>query len=860
MLAERATRAFWPVWTVLFLAVAPLLMGWQQWLPVEVVWGWGVLAILGVCSTLYLGLRRFALPTRAEALARIDARLPGRPIAAIADRQAIGAADADSRAVWDAHLARMTARTKDARAQAPDLRVADRDPFGLRFVALLFFVTALLFGSLWRVALPVEAAVGPGAVVASGPTWEGWIKPPTYTGLPTLYLADIPPGELAIMPGSQITLRLYGDAGSLIVAESVSGRTGDVGSAAHPAQVFEVTQAGRLAINGEGGAAWEVSLLPDLPPTVELVGEIETDALGEMAQPFKATDDYGVTAGTATIALQLADVTRAHGLTMDPDPREPLVIDLPMPFSGERTEITERLIDNLSEHPFANLPVTLTLSVTDAAGQQAQSEPLTLNLPGRRFFQPVARAVIELRRDLLWSRANAPRVVQLLRAVSYRPEGLFTSQTIYLRLRFTQRRLATLLEAGPLSVEAQDEIATSLWDLALLLEEGTLADARERLRRAQERLSEAMRNGASPEEIAELMNELREATDDYMDMLAQNAEPAESGIDEAPSAEDQGQTVTDDQIQALMDEIQRLMEEGRMAEAEELMEQLNALMENMTMTMTQGGEGRRRPGEQAMEDLGETLREQQELSDDAFRDLQEQFNGGPGQEPQGQEPGEQPGQQPGEQPRDQPGQQPGEGEPGQGDQPGQQPGEGGNQPGGAPQGQSGNDPAGTLAERQDGLRDELARQRGNLPGLTGDEAAAAREALERAEQAMDNAEQALRDGNLAEAINNQALAMDMLREGLRDLSQALAENDPNREPGDDIAAGEGEGRTEPARRDPLGRQLGEAGDFGTDQNLLGGADIYRRAEELLQELRRRAGEQTRPSEERDYLRRLLERF
>ena len=48
--------------------------------------------------------------------------------------------------------------------------------------------------------------------------------------------------------------------------------------------------------------------------------------------------------------------------------------------------------------------------------------------------------------------------------------------------------------------------------LAILLEEGDLGDALERLRRAQERLSEAMKNGASDQEIAELMQELREAT------------------------------------------------------------------------------------------------------------------------------------------------------------------------------------------------------------------------------------------------------------------------------------------------------------------------------------------------------------
>jgi hypothetical protein len=62
------------------------------------------------------------------------------------------------------------------------------------------------------------------------------------------------------------------------------------------------------------------------------------------------------------------------------------------------------------------------------------------------------------------------------------------------------------------------------------------------------------------------------------------------------------------------------------------------------------------------------------------------------------------------------------------------------------------------------------------------------------------------------------------------------------------------------RRDPLGRETGQNGRIGTDQQLLQGEDVYRRAEELLDEIRRRQGDQSRTTEERDYLRRLLDQF
>lgn len=870
LIAERVTKCFWPFWTVLFFALAPLILGRQDFLPLEVVWGYGVVAILALLWTLYRGIRRLNWPSEAEAVARVDARLVGRPIAALNDVQAIGADDVGSQAIWDAHLVRMQEKTRDARAVEPDLRVSSNDPYGLRYIAVLFMVVALLFGSIWPVGSVAEAGTGT-ELLATGPVWEGWIEPPAYTGKPTLYLADIIANRVQVPQGSFITLRLYGQEGDLAVNETVSGRTDDLGAATDQQQGFEVTQAGRLEIEGEGGATWQILLLEDEAPTVELTGPIEADAQGEMSQPFSAMDDYGVLAGVATIELNLEGVDRRHGLTIEPDLRTVIVIDLPMPFSDDRADFEEFLIDDFSEHPWANLPVVLTLQVEDGLGQTGASDPENIILPGRRFFQPIARAVIEQRRDILWSKANAPRAAQVLRAVSNRPDELFPDETTYLRLRAIIRRLEAMETSG-LSDEVQDELSLALWELAVQLEEGSLADARARLERAQERLEEAMRNGASDEEIAELMQELREAMSDYMQQLANEMEPSDNDGTDQPDQQQNGETITQDELQALMDRIQELMEEGRMAEAMELMEQLNELMENLQMTEGgEGGEGGpRTPGQQSMEDLAETLRDQQDLTDEAFRDLQEQFNQG---QEQGQDPGDQSGQQPGQQPGEQGGQQPGEqGQDGQDGQGGQQPGQqqgqgqgqGDNTQGGltdeSGQGGEGGGGAQSLAERQQALRDGLNQLRNGLPGLSGDAADNAEQSLERAEGAMDGAEDALRDGDLAEAIDQQAEAMDALRDGLRNLGQALAENQMDElEEGQGTQTGNAEGRPEPERRDPLGRQIGNSGQFGTEESMLQD-EINRRAEELLQELRNRSADQERPQLELDYLRRLLDRF
>lgn len=837
LIAERLVHAFWPTWTLLAAVSAALMLGLQDWLPVEAVWGAAVLSGVGVLVFTAYGARRFRWPRRQDALDRMDSVLPGHPLAALSDTQAIGGGDRGSEALWRAHLRRMAAQAAAAQAVEPDLKLARRDPFGLRYVALLGLVVALLFGSVWRAGSVTQMAQAGTPRLATGPAWEGWIEPPAYTGLPSLYLND-QEGEIRVPEGSRVTIRLYGEVGALSVAETVSGRVEDIGAATDADQRFEVRGDGTLRIDGQGGQEWQVTVLPDEHPEVTILKDgARTTFDGQMSQPFSARDDYGVVGGTATFTLDMARIDRRHGLRAEPDPRAPIVLDLPLPITGDRDRFVETLIENLSQHPWAHLPVTLELEVRDASDQAGRSERHAMQLPARRFFDPLAASVIEQRRDLLWSGENAYRVTQVLRAVSHRPEpGLFRTETSYLRYRVILRRLETLVRHGSLDDTAREDIAQAMWDLAILLEDGDIGDALERMREAQERLSEAIRNGASEEEIVRLMQELRDATQDYLRQKSQQAQRDGEQNGDRQLSENM-MMLNQQDLQDMMDRIQELMEQGRFAEAQQALEEFQEMMENLRVTEGQGQQGQS-PGQEAMEGLAETLRNQQGLSDQAFRDLQEQYNpnsqSGQSQDNEGFSGGEGRGQS-----------HDGQGS-GRGDQSGS--GEDGQTAQGGPG-------EGSLADRQEALRRELERQRNNLPGAGSEPGQAARDSLDRAGRAMEGAEDALRGDDLPEAIDRQAEAMEALREGMRNLGEALAENNQNQ-------GGQGQalGQFGDQQSDPLGRVPGRGGQIGTQENLLQGEDVYRRARELLDEIRRRSGQGERPDIELDYLRRLLDRF
>ena len=826
--AERLSRAFWPLWSLLLLTLAALAFGLQDLGPLlyAQITG-GVVAVLALVL-LTVGIRRFRKPTVTDALDRLDATMPGRPIAALRDTQAIGTADPASLAVWQAHQERMAARAATARPVQPDLRLSSRDPFSLRYVALTAFVMALMFGSFWRAASVTGLAPGPAIAMPGGPSWEAWAQPPAYTGKPSLYLNDITDPTLSVPTGTRLQIRLYGPEGTLDVTQTIADPPPPVPETTEAAAApdgmagvrdFTVTRSGNLAIEGPGGREWAVTALPDAGPAISITGEIGREGDGRFTQGFAASDDYGVVAGRVTITLDLAQIDRRHGLIPDPEPVEPVVLDLPMPVSGERLEVNETLVDDLSKHIFANLPVTMVFAAVDAAGQEGQSEPYSVTLPGKRFFDPLAAALIEMRRDILWNRVNAPRAVDLLKAVSYAPDGFIRHERAFLHLRVLMRELEA--KEASLSTEDRDALAEKLWNIALMVEEGNLQDALERLQRAQDRLDEAIRNGASPEEIDRLMKEMQQALNDYMRELAEESQ--RNPGDQQQQGMMQGQMMSGDQLQQMLDELQRLMEEGRTAEAAELMEQLRQLMENMQVVQGQGGQGQGQGG--PMGELGDTLRDQQELSDEAYRDMQRGEGGQQGDQQPGQE-----GQQPGD----------------------QQQGQGGQQEGQDGEGQ------GSFAERQQELRNRLDRlQDGQLPGDGSEQGEEGRRNLDRAGRAMDEAEEALRQGDLDGALDRQAEAMEAMRDGMRNFGEAMAEEQREQRGAD----GENQefGSADPNGRDPLGREQGDTARIGSDSNMVQN-DPNQRAQELLDELRRRSGELTRPSEELDYFKRLLQLF
>ncbi|MBS1181082.1 MAG: hypothetical protein H6Q99_962 [Proteobacteria bacterium] len=131
-----------------------------------------------------------------------------------------------------------------------------------------------------------------------------------------------------------------------------------------------------------------------------------------------------------------------------------------------------------------------------------------------------------------------------------------------------------------------------------------------------------------------------------------------------------------------------------------------------------------------------------------------------------------------------------------------------------------------------------------LSGLAGDGQGDEQKGLEGAGRAMQEAGRSLGSGDAESAVGNQGTALEALRRGARQMMR-----------GEGQGAGIREGGI-----DPLGRPTGRRGpDFGNDTKVPGEIEVQR-ARRLLEELRRRYADPSRPAPELDYLRRLIAPF
>ncbi|MBR0907913.1 DUF4175 family protein [Bradyrhizobium liaoningense] len=291
--------------------------------------------------------------------------------------------------------------------------------------------------------------------------------------------------------------------------------------------------------------------------------------------------------------------------------------------------------------------------------------------------------------------------------------------------------------------------------------------------------------------------------------------------------------ITQRDLDDLLKQIEKAAREGNREAAQRMLEQLAQIMENLQMA--QRGQSGESEMEQALNELSDMIRKQQQLRDKTFKQGQDSRR----DRSRGKQQGDQSMsdlQQDQDALRDrlkklqdqlakrglaQKGQK-GQKQQGQKGQQGEQ-------------GQSG--------------------QNGDQDGDQGDDDGS----LDDADGAMGDAGSKLGEGNADGAVDSQGKALEALRKGAQKMAEAMQQGDGDGQ-GDGPGNRAGRQQSGGNQTDPLGRPL-HGRDLSDDYTVkIPGEIDAQRVRRILEELRRRLGDPSRPQIELDYIERLLKDF
>jgi uncharacterized protein (TIGR02302 family) len=455
---------------------------------------------------------------------------------------------------------------------------------------------------------------------------------------------------------------------------------------------------------------------------------------------------------------------------------------------------------DLTNHPWAGLPVSIEMRAYDGADQQATTTPQTLTLPERTFTVPLARAFVEQRRRLALYPQARFSVAGFLESFSIFPDTREIDLSIYLGMRAAYWRL---VHADINSSTFQSELISAtdmLWTMALYLEDGDLSQAEKELRDAREALMSALTEGASDEEISKLMQELKQALSRYLDALA-DTDTSETDIAN-PGGDNN--SINQGDLEDMLKTIEDLASTGARDQARDMLSQLNNMLENM---QTQGPKSAATPQQSALSDgldeVQDLMEQQKQLMEETFNlshDMYENATGMPNQAPRKQD----------------------------------------------------LETLKDLKAAQQALNEQLEETMKSL----GEGGAQIPSQLKKAGKSMEQAGEQLETGRTDKAARSQGQALEQMRAGSQAMVEQLMESLGDMAQGQ---SGQGQGGDQ-RNKDPLGRSQKSGGKGQEGSGDIPDEGERQQAREILEELRRRAAQLGRPQSELDYLDRLLQRF
>lgn len=785
LLSERITAAFLSLftWTCFFagLWLSNLLASFSSLVHLGV----SALFFGGALFLLIRGVRQTHFPSRAQIDRRLQEQsgVKHRPLDDMRDHLAYDGSD-DTRTLWNKSRAALPSALSRLKVSAPRPVMALADPAALRIGAIIFLIAGIVMAGnaapsrftagLWPYSFSPTGLMKNDVATIT-------ITPPAYTHREPIIVSGINEGDkppLDIPEGSTLSIRVTGGFGAPVFHmdhTDMEMTALDKHSYMLETQIVPGTE---ISISQFFGPRlkWPYRYISDNGPSMRLDGDITILPRGDIRVPLILSDDYGVRDLQMRMDIDPSVIKRPLGKFYD----ETRAV---MTAGGKDVKIQP--VYNLTFHPWAGLPVRLSFLATDEKGQAAILPSISVTLPERKFHDPVAIKLIDIRKKIAWEPESDPEpLARALVSIVNQPGAYRGDMIVHLALSSALYRL--VYSPG---VESAPALISLLWDTAVRIEDGDSGRALRELQEAREKLEAALSDPeANDEQIAMLTAQLQDAMQRYMQEMAKTLQRRmeEGGPQPLLPPDMLGQMINPQDLEMFFAQLQAQALSGDKDAAREMLSRLSQMMDMMDPSMNAEMPQDVQMMAEAMNRLRDLIDRQQSLIDQTSEaqhaDAQDLSAQKAAQE--------------------------------------------------------------ALRKDLGDLMQDAAEALGDVP-----------ENMGAAEQQMRLASKALEDGDAGAAMKYQEEALRLLNESKQGMSEKLAQR-LSKMTG--MAMG-GSGM----RMDPLGRPYGQ----GSGTNPLLGEKVKvpdesdrKKIEDILQTLRKKSGDLTRPPEELDYYRRLLKQF
>lgn len=420
------------------------------------------------------------------------------------------------------------------------------------------------------------------------------IIPPQYTNIEPFGLDISKPQEIPI--NSKIEIEVFGQKTAPRIKfdnEIVQTQNQDAKFNAE----MKFTKRAHLSVKTDAGThSVKLNPIRDLAPKIKGFGGIVAYKGTELSLDINAIDDYSISRALLLIEGQIEGKTIQEAIDLETVPTK---------------EMKGLIVFDTAQSIFSGNRAKARLILFDDAGNRALTRAFSINLKKPEFATQFARALYEIRLDIIRETTpyknsmneafrfydnergqeaiidakslidNAPQKIQsayqfLLQMASY-PEiaGLSDEKTAAIEYALS------ILESAETLKQAQ-KIAQILWDM-IETERNPPPSTQSLVAQKIQELKDAIKNGASEEEIENLKRQLQSAINQHIEQLAQ--EQSQSGDMEI----EDNSNIDDESISKALDNINS---QTNPDDANAQLDALNQMLQNLKVTQNEeGGQG-----------------------------------------------------------------------------------------------------------------------------------------------------------------------------------------------------------------------------------------------------------------------------